>query len=94
MDSRAFDTAVPVSDASVSSRPLLDFAAGYVLRAVDDFPKSGSRRPWRLGMSYLQDVATLRFGKLNDGSMRFSRRAADRRPGERPGTHPGARQPA
>jgi monooxygenase len=77
MDAHGYDTSVPVSDASVSTRPLLDFAAGYVLRAVDDFPKAGSRRPWRLGMSYLQDVATLRFGKINDGSLRFSRRAAD-----------------
>lgn len=80
MDSRAYDTCVPVcDDPSVSSLPLLDFAAGYVLRAVDDFPKAGSRRPWRLGMSYLQDVATLRYGRIKDGSLRFSRRAARRR---------------
>jgi monooxygenase len=75
MDSRGYDTCVPVNDdPRVTERPLLDFAAGYVLRSIDQFPRAGSRRPWRLGMNYLQDVATLRFGKINDGSMRFSRR--------------------
>jgi monooxygenase len=79
MDSHGYDTCVPVNDDSrVTERPLLDFAAGYVLRSIDQFPKAGSRRPWRLGMNYLQDVATLRFGKINDGSMRFSRRKVRR----------------
>jgi monooxygenase len=84
MDSHGYDTCVPVNDDSrVTERPLLDFAAGYVLRSIDQFPKAGSRRPWRLGMNYLQDVATLRFGKINDGSMRFSRRKV-RRPQDSP----------
>jgi monooxygenase len=77
MDGHGYDTCVPVNDdPKVTERPLLDFAAGYVLRSIDQFPKAGSRAPWRLGMSYLQDVVTLRFGKINDGSMRFSRRKA------------------
>jgi len=72
MDSHGYDMCVPANDdPRVTERPLLDFAAGYVLRSIDQFPKAGSRRPWRLGMSYLQDVATLRFGKVNDRSMRF-----------------------
>ncbi len=77
MDSRGYDTCVPVNDdPSVTEQPLLDFSAGYVLRSIDQFPRAGSRAPWRLGMSYAHDVVTLRHGKIDDGSIRFSRRAA------------------
>ena len=74
MDARGYDTCVPVNDdPAVTPQPLLDFQAGYVLRSIDQFPRAGSRVPWRLGMSYAHDVVTLRHGKIDDGSMRFSR---------------------
>ena len=74
MGSRGYDTCVPVNDdPGVTEHPLLDFSAGYVLRSIDQFPRAGSRPPWRLGMSYAHDMVTLRHGKINDGSMRFSR---------------------
>jgi monooxygenase len=74
MDEHGYDTCVPVNDdPSVTEQPLLDFQAGYVLRSIDKFPRAGSRKPWRLSMSYPQDLVTLRFGKIDDGSMRFSR---------------------
>jgi monooxygenase len=76
MDARGYDTCVPVNDdPSVTEAPLLDFSAGYVLRSIDQFPRAGSRAPWRLGMSYAHDVVALRHGKINDGVLRFSRRA-------------------
>jgi monooxygenase len=74
MDSRGYDSCVPVNDdPSVTERPLMDFSAGYVLRSIDQFPRAGSRAPWRLGMSYAHDVLTLRYGKINDGAIRFAR---------------------
>jgi hypothetical protein len=74
MYSRGYATCVPVNDdPGVMVRPLMDFSAGYVLRSIDQFPRAGSRAPWRLGMSYAHDVITLRYGKINDGAMRFSR---------------------
>jgi cation diffusion facilitator CzcD-associated flavoprotein CzcO len=81
MDSRGYDQCVPVNhDPRITERPLLDFQAGYVLRAIDQFPKAGSRAPWRLGMSYLNDVLKLRHGRIDDGAMRFSRLTAPERP--------------
>ena len=77
MDAHGYDQCVPVTDnATVTERPLLDFAAGYVLRSIGQFPRAGSRAPWRLGSSYLNDVVTLRHGKVDDGVMRFSRAGA------------------
>jgi monooxygenase len=88
LDAHGYDTCVPVNDdPDVTERPLIDFSAGYVLRSIDQFPRAGSRAPWRLGMSYAHDVITLRYGKINDGAMRFSRlpRWSGRRRRGRPG---------
>ncbi|HEY2277910.1 MAG TPA: NAD(P)/FAD-dependent oxidoreductase [Streptosporangiaceae bacterium] len=77
MDRHNYAVCVPVNDdPGVTERPLLDFAAGYILRSMHEFPKSGSRTPWRLGMSYLNDVVMLRHGRIDDGVLRFSRRGA------------------
>jgi cation diffusion facilitator CzcD-associated flavoprotein CzcO len=74
MDSRGYDSCVAVNeDPDVTERPLMDFSAGYVLRSINQFPRAGSRAPWRLGMSYARDVITLRYGKIDDGAIRFSR---------------------
>jgi monooxygenase len=72
MDARGYRSCVAVADdPRVEPRPLLDFAAGYVQRSIDRFPKGGSRAPWRLGMSYVQDVLTLRHRGLEDGALHF-----------------------
>jgi monooxygenase len=77
LDAKGYDQFVPTNDdPSVTEQPLMDFQAGYVLRSIDEFPKAGSRAPWRLGMSYAHDVVTLRHGRIDDGTMRFSRRPA------------------
>lgn len=72
MAARGARQCVPVPDASVASRPLLDFAAGYVQRSVDAFPRQGSVDPWQLRQNYSRDLVTLRFGKVDDGTLRFS----------------------
>ena len=76
MDPRGSGSCVPRrNDASVTEQPFLDFAAGYVLRSIDDLPKQGSKAPWRLRMNYVLDLLTLRFGRLKDGMLEFSWRA-------------------
>jgi monooxygenase len=73
MDEHGHRQCMPVNDNPlVVERPLLDFTAGYVQRSVHEFPKQGSKAPWQLGMSYAQDLVTLRHGAVDDGAMRFS----------------------
>ena len=77
MDSHGYDKAVPAregDDATVTEQPMLDFQAGYVQRAIHEFPRAGSRPPWRIRMNYPYDLLTLRHGRINDAAMRFSRR--------------------
>lgn len=73
MDARGETVCVPVNDdPTLTTRPLLDFEAGYVQRSVERFPKAGSRAPWQLGMSCVHDLVTLRHRTLDDGVMQFS----------------------
>ncbi|MEA2449521.1 MAG: monooxygenase [Thermoleophilaceae bacterium] len=58
-------------DPTVTEVPLLDFQAGYVLRSIDQFPKQGSKAPWKLRQNYPADVLTLRYGSLIDAGMKF-----------------------
>ena len=66
---------VPVPDEVLEPRPLIDLAAGYVQRSIDQFPRQGHRGPWRVRQNYLIDAATtmrrdlgktLRFEKAED----------------------------
>ena len=52
--------------------PIIDLAAGYVLRSVDVLPKQGARAPWRLHQNYPRDVLLMRHGRLTDSGVRFS----------------------
>jgi cation diffusion facilitator CzcD-associated flavoprotein CzcO len=49
----------------------IDFSSGYVQRALDELPKQGKRRPWKLYQNYLKDPLVTRFGALDDGVMEF-----------------------
>ena len=50
----------------------MTFTSGYIQRAAADLPKQGSRRPWKLHQNYARDMMMLRFGRVDDGTMKFS----------------------
>jgi monooxygenase len=60
-------------DPALGREPFIDFSSGYVLRAIDRFPKQGSRVPWRLHQNYIRDIRSLRRGALEDGALEFAR---------------------
>jgi cation diffusion facilitator CzcD-associated flavoprotein CzcO len=73
MDERGYDRCVPeCRDPSVAEEPIIDFTSGYVLRVLDQLPKQGSKRPWRLHQNYPLDLRDLRYGTIEDGALRFS----------------------
>ncbi len=76
MDQRGFVEARPTRDAAVQEAPFLDFSSGYVQRALADLPRQGTTKPWKLNQNYALDLMALKFGKLDDGTMVFKRRAA------------------
>jgi monooxygenase len=77
MDAHGYAQCVPAnSDPDVRPLPFIDFSSGYVQRAIEHFPKQGSKPPWRLYQNYALDIVSLRRGSLQDEAMRFSRRPA------------------
>jgi monooxygenase len=72
MAKRGAAVATPVPTPELESEPFLDFSSGYVQRAVAKLPKQGTKKPWKLYQNYALDYVTLRFGKVEDGTMRFS----------------------
>ena len=75
MSAKGYAQATPRrTDPTVTELPWLDFSSGYVQRAVDKFPRQGSKRPWRLYQNYALDIVTLKFGKVKDEAMEFSRK--------------------
>jgi monooxygenase len=73
MDRRGYRQCVAHNvDPSVTELPSLDFSSGYVQRSIAKMPKQGSKRPWRLYQNYALDIVTLRYGKIDDGVMRYS----------------------
>lgn len=51
--------------------PFIDLQSGYVMRGKDLMPQQGQQLPWRLYQNYLLDFLTLKFGRLNDGKLKF-----------------------
>jgi monooxygenase len=63
-------------DPSVKAAPLLGLTSGYVLRAMDRFPKRGSESPWQVHQSYLRDYRALKMSGIKDDALTFTTPAA------------------
>jgi len=74
MDARGYDTCTPRKRSpTITKQPAIDFTSGYVLRALHELPKQGSKRPWRLHQNYALDMLEFRFASVEDGAMEFAR---------------------
>jgi monooxygenase len=73
MDEHGYRQCTPHNlDRSITGEPFIDFSSSYVQRSIDQFPKQGSRAPWRLYQNYALDILTLRYGAIEDGALQFS----------------------
>ncbi|HEY8590413.1 MAG TPA: NAD(P)/FAD-dependent oxidoreductase, partial [Naasia sp.] len=57
---------------AMATRPLLDFGAGYVKRAVDTLPRQGTEVPWATSTDYYADARLLRKAPVGDRFLRFA----------------------
>jgi monooxygenase len=77
MDEHGYSQCMPENrDPSVAALPFIDFSSGYVQRAIDKFPRQGSKAPWRLYQNYALDILSLKYGNVEDDAMQFSRAAS------------------
>lgn len=74
MDRHGLRECRPVNDdPNLAPAPWLDFSSGYVQRAMAAWPKQGTTAPWKVYQNYALDLLAFRFGKLEDGVMRFAK---------------------
>ena len=74
MDREDFVSCTPrARDPVVAAAPFADLTSGYVLRAVDRFPKQGSAEPWRREQNYVRNLSSMRRAPLDDAALEFAR---------------------
>ncbi len=73
MDRHRWRAAVPRPDAEIGEQPMIGLTSGYVQRAAHELPRQGAKRPWSMKQHYPSDSIALRFAKVNDGALQFSR---------------------
>jgi monooxygenase len=74
MDAHGFDTVeAQHPGADVDALPFMDFNPGYFRRSMHLLPKSGSRAPWRLKQNYFFDMRLIRYGRVDEESLKFTK---------------------
>ena len=74
MDKHDYKVATPSPNSEIGEDGTwLDFNSGYVTRSAHLFPRNGDRDPWRNTQNYIKDVVDLRYGKVKDEELIFSK---------------------
>jgi monooxygenase len=73
MDEHGYQMCIAHRDHTIAELPFIDLSSGYVLRAIDKFPRQGAKAPWRLYQNYMLAILLLKRGALEDGVLEFSR---------------------
>ena len=72
MDEKGYDYCLPRNnDPSIEELPFVDLRSGYIQRAMEAFPKQGSKAPWKLYQNYVKDIFSLKYTNVEDGVMEF-----------------------
>ena len=49
-----------------------NFNPGYITRALAEWPKQGSKAPWRVYQNYFRDMISMKWSRIDDGALQFS----------------------
>ena len=74
-----------LDDPTVTPERWIDFSSGYFERSLHEFPKQGSKLPWKLHQNYARDILLFRYRSVDDGTMVFAKAGA-------PGRHDAGRR--
>ena len=76
MDRRGYSHCTPRHpDSAISGVPFADLTSGYIARAIDEFPRQGSKDPWRRQQNYLRNRMSMRRAPIADAALEFARAA-------------------
>jgi cation diffusion facilitator CzcD-associated flavoprotein CzcO len=73
MDSKGVRQVTPTSlDKRAAANFVEKFSPGYMQRAVEFWPKQGTKSPWRVYQNYLRDTASLKWAAIDNDALEFS----------------------
>ena len=73
MDRKGMRQVTPQNGHETGVAPFVErFSSGYVQRAVDRWPKQGSKAPWRVYQNYIRDLLSLRWSPVANAALSFS----------------------
>lgn len=72
MDKKGYKYSVAeAKDSSVKMIPLVELSAGYINRAIHQYPKQGNKRPWKVVQNFYVDLVKLKYLPLKDNALGF-----------------------
>jgi len=73
MDAKGAKQATPEAGGEAPVAPFVEkFSSGYVARALERWPKQGSKAPWRVNQNYFKDMKAMKWSAIDDGALRFT----------------------
>jgi cation diffusion facilitator CzcD-associated flavoprotein CzcO len=73
MDRRGARVVTPTAGDEAPAAPFVEgFTPGYVMRALDRWPRQGHKAPWRVHQDYVRDTLDLGRGPIADDALVFS----------------------
>jgi len=74
MKKNQYDVVCPQSNDEIETDPdYLNLSSGYIKRSLDIFPQQGKKAPWRNNQNFLKDIFQIRYGRIDDGEISFSK---------------------
>ena len=73
MDRRGARQVTPDPGEQQATAPFVEhFSSGYMQRALEKWPKQGSKKPWRVYQNYMHDAFEMKWADLDDGALKYS----------------------
>lgn len=73
MDRKGARQVTPRSGDEPGVAPFIErFNPGYMQRAIADWPKQGTKSPWRVYQNYLRDIWALKWSRVNNRALELS----------------------
>jgi len=73
MERKGARQVTPKNTSDCATAPFVqNFTSGYMRRALESWPKQGSKPPWRVHQNYIRDIISLKWTSVADGVLEFS----------------------
>lgn len=74
MDKNGYTRVVPIDrhNSRTQDTVLGGLNSGYIRRAINELPKQGRSRPWKIVQDYVKDVPILRYAPIEDDALVFT----------------------